>query len=173
VDHVAALTKTTQVAQPVVGRIMIEVRSGKHDPSRSQAHHLFQVGPTSNAPTSIAPYLPCLIVPSPVRQAAHSGAMRSAAPLAHAAGTLEAHPPAELTPMSRIQIAEFSTDRHASRDVAHCGNKWLQDIVAAGKSGDKTGRRACDAPSASPQEEFAARYHIPLRHAARLGTGPH
>src|SRR5512132_3087747 len=101
VDHVASLTKTTQVAQPVVGRIMIEVRSGKHDPGRSQAHHLFQVGPTSNAPTSVAPCLPCLIVPSPVRQASHSGAMR-AAPLAHAAGALEAHPPAELTPMSRM-----------------------------------------------------------------------
>src|SRR5512132_4397953 len=102
VDHVASLTKTKQVAQPVVGRIMIEVRSGKHDQGRSQANHLFQVGPPSNAPTSIAPCLPCLIVLSPVRQAAHSGAMRPAAPLAHAAGTLEAHPPAELTPMSRI-----------------------------------------------------------------------
>ena len=102
VDQVASLTKTAQVTQPVVDRIMIKVRSGKHDTCRSQPHHLFQVGPTSDAPASVAPCSPCLIVPSPVRQAAHSGAMRPAAPLAHAAGTLEAHAPAELTPMSRI-----------------------------------------------------------------------
>ena len=101
-DHVASLTKTAQVAQPIVGRIMIQMRGGKHDPCRSQAHHLFQVGPTSNAPPPVTPCLPCLIVPSPVRQAAHSGAMRPAAPLAHAAGTLEANMSAELTPMSRI-----------------------------------------------------------------------
>ena len=42
---------------------------------------------------------------------------------------------------------------------------------AAGKSGDKKESRACDAPSASPQEEFAARHHIPLRHAARWEQG--
>jgi hypothetical protein len=28
--------------------------------------------------------------------------------------------------MSRIQIAEVSTDRHASRDVAQWDSKWLQ-----------------------------------------------
>jgi hypothetical protein len=51
---------------------------------------------------AIAPHLPCLIVPPPVWQAAHSGAMRPAAALAQAAGSLEANAPAELTPMSRI-----------------------------------------------------------------------
>ena len=43
-DHVAALTKTAQVAQPVVGRIMIEVRGGEHDAGRPQPGHVFQVG---------------------------------------------------------------------------------------------------------------------------------
>jgi hypothetical protein len=112
VDHVAALTKTAQVTQPVVGRIMIKVRSGKHDMSCSQPHHLFQVGPTSAAPALVAPCAPCLIVPSPVRQAAHSGAMRPAAALAYAGCSLEANAPAELTPMSRIQAAQLSPDRH-------------------------------------------------------------
>jgi hypothetical protein len=31
VDQVAALTKAAQVAQPIVGRIMIKMRGGKHD----------------------------------------------------------------------------------------------------------------------------------------------
>jgi hypothetical protein len=31
VDQVTALTKAAQVAQPVIGRIVIQVRGGKHD----------------------------------------------------------------------------------------------------------------------------------------------
>jgi hypothetical protein len=82
VDQVAALTKAAQVAQPIVGRIMIKVCSGKHDMRRPHANDLLQVGPTSAASASVTPRLLCLIVPSPVRQAAHSGAVRSAATLA-------------------------------------------------------------------------------------------
>lgn len=52
--------------------------------------------------------------------------MRPAATLAHAAGSLETHAPAELAPMSRIQVAEVSMDRHASRDLAQWGSKWPQ-----------------------------------------------
>jgi hypothetical protein len=126
VDQVAALTKTAQVAQPIVGRIMIEVRSGKHNMRCPHLSDLLQVRPTSDASAPVAPRLPCLIVPSPVRQAAYSGPMRPTATLAHAAGPLETHAPAELAPMSRIQFAEFSTDRHASRDVAQWDSKWLQ-----------------------------------------------
>ena len=100
VDQVAALTKTAQVAQSIVGRIMSKVRSGEHDMRCPHVRDLLQVRPTSNAPATIAPRLPCLIVPSPVWQAAYSGAMRSAAALAYAAGSLEANAPAELIPMS-------------------------------------------------------------------------
>lgn len=128
-NQMTALTKTAQVTQPIVGRIMVEVSRGKHDPGCSQPHHLFQVGPTSSASASVAPVLLCLIIPPPIRQAAHHGAMRSTTALADAGCSLEANAPAELTPMGRIEIAEFSTDRHAIRDVAHCCHKWLQDIV--------------------------------------------
>jgi hypothetical protein len=113
------LTKAAQVAQPVVGRIMIKVRSGKHDMRCPHPDDLLQVRPTSDAPASVAPRLPCLIVPSPVWQAVHSDAMRPAAALAQASGSLEANPPAELTPMSRIQAAQLSSDRHSRPVVAH------------------------------------------------------
>jgi hypothetical protein len=119
VDQVAALTKAAQVAKSIVGRIMIKVRGGKHDMRCPHLSDLFQIRPASDAPASVAPRLPCLIVPSPVRNAAHSGAMRPAAALAYAASPLEANPPAELTPMSRIQVAKLSPDRHGHPSVAH------------------------------------------------------
>jgi hypothetical protein len=109
---------------------MIQVRSGKHDMRCSHPNGLLQIRPTSDAPPPVAPRLPCLIVPSPIRQTAHSGAMRPAAALAHAASTREANTPAELTPMSRIQAAQLSPDRHDRLDVAHWGSKLLTDIVS-------------------------------------------
>jgi hypothetical protein len=45
--------------------------------------------------------------------------MWPAAALAHAASALESDAPAELTPMSRIQVAELSPDRHDPQDLAH------------------------------------------------------
>jgi hypothetical protein len=41
VDHVASLTKTAQVAQPIVGGIMIKMRGGKHDARCPQPHQVF------------------------------------------------------------------------------------------------------------------------------------
>src|SRR5512132_1576265 len=119
----ATLTWATQVAHPIVGRIMIKVRSGKHDMSCSHPNGLLQIRPTSDAPPPVAPRLPCLIVPSPVRQTAHSGAIRPAAALAYTGCSLKANAPAELTPMSRIQAAQLSPDRHGRPDLAHCGSK--------------------------------------------------
>jgi hypothetical protein len=55
VDQVAALTEAAEVAQPVVGRIMIQVRSGEHDARRPQPHHLLQVGPAGGAAAPVAP----------------------------------------------------------------------------------------------------------------------
>jgi hypothetical protein len=125
VDQVAALTKTAQVAPPIVGRIMIEVRSGKHNMRCPHLSDLLQVRPTSDASAPVAPRLPCLIHRPSAKQrtVVPCGA---AATLAHAAGPLETHAPAELAPMSRIQFAEFSTDRHASRNVAQWDSKWPQ-----------------------------------------------
>jgi hypothetical protein len=55
VDQVAALTKAAQIAQPIVGRIMIKMRGGKHDMCCPHLCDLFQVRPTSDPPASVAP----------------------------------------------------------------------------------------------------------------------
>ena len=57
VDQVAALTEAAQVAQAVVGRIMIQVRGGEHDARRPQPHDLFQVGPAGDTAAPVAPRL--------------------------------------------------------------------------------------------------------------------
>jgi hypothetical protein len=119
VDQVAALTKAAQVSEPIISRIMIEVRGGKHDMRCPDPSDLLQIRPTSGAPPSVAPRISCLIVPSPVRNAAHGGAMRPAATLAYASGPFEAHTPAELTPMSGIQAAKLWPDRHGRPGLAH------------------------------------------------------
>jgi hypothetical protein len=119
VDQVAALTKAAQVAKPVVGRIVIEMRSGKYDSRCPDPSDLLQIRPTSNAPASVAPRVSCLIVPSPVRNAAYSSAMRPAATLAYASGPFESHTPTELTPMSGIQAAKLSPNRHGRPVLAH------------------------------------------------------
>ena len=105
VEHVAALTEAAQVAQAVVGRIMIQVRGGEHDARRPQPHDLFQVGPAGDTAAPVAPRLSCRIVSPPVRQAAHGGTMRTAAALANAAGALEADAPAKVAPMRGVQVA--------------------------------------------------------------------
>ena len=105
VKHVAALTKTPQVAQPVVGWIMIEVSGGEHDAGCPQPGYVFQVGPSGDATTPVPPRSLCRIEPPSVRQAAHDGTMWPAAALAPAAGALEADAAAEVAPMCGIQTA--------------------------------------------------------------------
>ena len=112
VEHMAALTEAAQPAQPVIGRIVIQMRGGEHDARRPQPRHLLQVGPAGNTATSVAPRLPVRIVPPPVSQAAHGGAVRPAAALADAAGALETDAPAEVAPMGGVEVAELSPDRH-------------------------------------------------------------
>src|SRR5512144_2301561 len=96
VDQVTALTKTAQVAQPVVGRIMIEVRRGQHHMRCPHLRDLFQVRPAGDAAAAVAPGVLRRIEPPPIRQAAYGGSMRPAAALAHAARPLEANTPAKL-----------------------------------------------------------------------------
>jgi hypothetical protein len=95
-----------------MARIVIEMRGGQHDARCPLPHHLLQVGPAGGATTPVAPRLPRRIVPSPIRQAAHSGAVRPAAALAHAVGTLEADASTEFAPMRRIEVAKLPSDRH-------------------------------------------------------------
>jgi hypothetical protein len=93
------------------------MRGGKHVTRCPHSNDLRQVRPASNVAPPVAPRLPCLIVPSPVRQASHSGAMRPTATLAQASGSLEAKPTAELTPISGIQLAQLAPDRHSRLNI--------------------------------------------------------
>ena len=91
-----------QVAQPVVGWVVIEMRSGEHDARRPQPRYVFEVGPTGDAAAPVTPGGLCRIEPPSVRQAAPSRTMWPAAALAHAAGALEADAAAEFAPMCGI-----------------------------------------------------------------------
>ena len=95
VDHVAALAEAFQVAQPVVGRVVVKVRRGKHDAGGADRDQRHQVGRGSRAASVVPPSLPPGVEPAPVQQTADQGAVRPAAALAHAAGPREPHPPAE------------------------------------------------------------------------------
>ena len=101
-DQVAALTEASQVAEPIVGRIMIKVCGRKDDTRCPYSNDLFQVRPASTAPPPVTPGLPFWIVPASIRKGAHSDPMRPAAVLTYPAGALKAHPPAQLFPVSRI-----------------------------------------------------------------------
>ena len=102
VRQVAALAKAPQVAQPVVGRVMVEMRRGQDDAGRVLPDHVFEVRPASRATAPVAPRAKPGIEPAPVRQAAEIQAVRSSAALAFAARALEPHAAAQLRPVAGI-----------------------------------------------------------------------
>ena len=102
VDHVAALTQAAQVSQSVVSRIVIEVGRGQDDAGLPYPGCFLDIGPAGGTTAAIAPGLTSDIEPASVRQNADDLAMRPAAALADAAGTPEAHMPAELRPVDRV-----------------------------------------------------------------------
>ena len=114
VEHMAALAEAAQVAQAVIGRIVIEVRGGKYDTRRPAAGHVLEVRPVRGAAAAIAPGLVAGIEPSSIRQAANARAVRPAATFTDAAGALETDAAAELAPVRGIEVAEFGADRHVA-----------------------------------------------------------
>ena len=106
-DHVAALAEASEIAEPVVRRIVIKVGRGKDDPGRPHANHLLEVRPAGASTPPVPPGLPIWIEPSSVRERAHRGPVRATAVLTNPAGTLEAHPLAEFPPVRWIQVAKI------------------------------------------------------------------
>jgi hypothetical protein len=102
-DHVAALAKALQIAQPIVGGIMIQVRSGQHNARGASGNQRQQVRPPRPPSMAIAPGPLDGIEPSPIRQTADQMSMRPTAALAPAAGTLKPYPMTEFFPVRRIQ----------------------------------------------------------------------
>ena len=112
VDHVAALAEAPQIAQPVVLRVVVEMRGGQDHPRRAHLDRLDERGPAGRPATAVAPGLTQRIEPSSIGEAADRGAVRPLAALALAAGALEADASADLRPMRRIEPAQFGSDRH-------------------------------------------------------------
>src|ERR1700712_5736523 len=105
-QHVTALAKASQVGEPVVGGVVVQMRRGEHDAGQADVRGIDQVTPVPPRPRS-------LVEPAPVRQAADLSQMRARAALAAAAGTLEPDTPAQRRPVWRVERAERGADRHA------------------------------------------------------------
>lgn len=112
VQHVAALAERTEVPQPVVGRVAVQVRGREHDARLPIPGRLDEIRPPGCSPTAIAPRGCPLVEPASVRQAADQSEMRPPAALAHTCGALEADAPAQLAPVRRIKRPQFAADRH-------------------------------------------------------------
>jgi hypothetical protein len=96
VDHVAALAEALEITQPVIARVMIEVRRRQYDAGSPHLRHLLEVGPPGWPAAAIAPGVSRGIEPTSIRQTANGDAMRPTAPLANAGCALEAHAPTDL-----------------------------------------------------------------------------
>jgi hypothetical protein len=96
VDQMAPLAQALEIAQPVIARVMIEVRRRQDDAGSPHLRRLLEVGPPGWPATAIAPSASRGIEPTSIRQTANGDAMRPTAPLANAGSALEAHAPADL-----------------------------------------------------------------------------
>ena len=113
VQHVAALTEGSQIFQPVVGGIAVQVRRCEHDARHPELSCLHKVGPTGKTPTAIPPGRPLFVEPAPVRQAAEAGEVGSATTLASSSRALEADVAAQFAPVRGIEWSQLSADWHA------------------------------------------------------------
>ena len=67
VNEMAALTQASQVFQPIVAWIVIEVGSSQNDAGLAYASRFFSVGPAGRAAVMIAPGPTILVVPPSIR----------------------------------------------------------------------------------------------------------
>src|SRR4051794_5436967 len=114
VNDMATLTQASQVLQPVIAGIVIEVGSGENDAGLAHESSFFDVGIAGRTSAMIAPSLTGLVVPPSIRQNANGFAMRAAAALTEAPSALKPHIIAELRPVDRIEPAHLSLDRHST-----------------------------------------------------------
>jgi hypothetical protein len=55
VDHVAALAEALEITQPVIARVVIEVRCSQDDTGLPQLRCFFEIGPPGRPAAAIAP----------------------------------------------------------------------------------------------------------------------
>ena len=114
VKHMATLAQGLQISQPVIGGIMVKVRSRQRHPGCANsyvvAHSSSKAG--QSASTSIAPGPLVFVPPSTVAQVPDLTAMRPAAPLAPPLGSLKPDHRRKLRPVDRIKPFVLGADRH-------------------------------------------------------------
>ena len=113
VQHVAALTEGSQIFQPIVGGIAVQVRRCENDARHPELSCLHKVGPTGKTSTAIPPGRCLFVEPAPVRQAAKEGELGSATALASSSGALEADVAAQFAPVGGIEWSQLRADWHA------------------------------------------------------------
>jgi hypothetical protein len=112
VDQVAPLAEAFQVAQPVVARIMIEMRGGEDDTGLPHLHGFLEIWPAGWPTAAASPRMSCRIEPAAIRQASDGLTMRPAAAFTGAPRPLEADAPANLPPVDRIEPSQFTLYWH-------------------------------------------------------------
>src|SRR3954468_23506764 len=90
VNEMAALTQASQVFQPIVAWIVIEVVTAQKDAGLTNSSRFLDVGLASRTAAMIAPGLAGVVVPSSIRQNANDFAMRTPAALTDAASAFAA-----------------------------------------------------------------------------------
>ena len=112
VNHMATLTKRSEIARQAVARIVVEMRAGQHDigrPHRRKGEAALDRDPFA---TAGAPAGGIGIPPATVAEMGNPAHMRSGAMLAACAGSVEPDYVRQLRPVDRVQPAVFGSDRH-------------------------------------------------------------
>ena len=120
VDHVTPLAQCGEIAWPVVARIMVQMRGGKHDAGHARARRVHagedelsvqeigrrRKGRNPPAP-SIAPDCAIVVPPRSFAQMDHVASVRALAVLAPTLCAAKADQVRQLGPVDRIQPAVF------------------------------------------------------------------
>jgi hypothetical protein len=111
-DHVAALAKAPQIAEPVVRRVIVEMGGGEDHARRAYLDGLHERRLKGRPTTAVPPCPTQWVKPSSVREAANRAAVWPLAALAFALGAIEADAPADFRPMRRVKAAQLGSDWH-------------------------------------------------------------
>jgi len=110
VKHMATLAQGLQISRPVVGGIMVKVRSRQRHSGCANSDVVSRK--TQSPSTSVAPGPLVFIPPSTVAQVPDLTAMRPATPLAPPLGSPEPDHRRKLRPVDRIKPFVLGADRH-------------------------------------------------------------
>ena len=100
--HMAALAQCGKIARQIVTRIVIEMCAGEHDIGRPDTRNVEPPPDRDPSATIRTPIADIGIPPPPVTKMRHKTKMRSRAPLAARAGTIEANRVRQLLPIDRV-----------------------------------------------------------------------